>query len=117
MARGRALGNQGLQQVESAVTRSKAKGLYDILQGAMTQPDPLTSMVLPLPKRCMWVPTAMFSCPTAQETKAAALGALEQGPLAHPPTSRRQHTCQDGTPTCQCRECPLGLLLLGQGVP
>ena len=45
------LRTKGLQQAEFAVAGSKAKGLYNILQGAMTQPVPLTSVVPLLPKR------------------------------------------------------------------
>ena len=74
------LGIKGLQQVEFAVARSKAKGLYDILQGAMIQPEPLISMVLPLPKRHRWVLTAMVLHPTAQKTEAAVLDTSEWGP-------------------------------------
>ena len=35
VARGRAPVTKGLQQVEYVVARSKAEGLYDILQGAI----------------------------------------------------------------------------------
>ena len=59
-----------LQQVEFAVAGSEAKGLYDILQGAMTWPKPSTSVGPPLLMMYRWVPTAMILHPTAQEPKA-----------------------------------------------
>ena len=78
-ARDGAYGNQGppISGVHGGWV--KGWGLYAILQGAVTWPEPLTSVVPPPPKRHRWVPTAMVSHPTAQEVKAAALGALEQG--------------------------------------
>ena len=42
---------KGLQQVECARTRSNEEGLFDLLQGAMIQPDLSVSVALPLPKR------------------------------------------------------------------
>ena len=112
------LGAKALQQIEFMVAGSKAKGLYDILQGAMIQPGSLMSVVPPPPKRCRWVTTTMVSYMTVQETKAAVLGTLEQGvPLACPPIPREQHTYWDDTPMCQHRGHPPGLSLPGQGVP
>ena len=49
-ARGRVPGDQDLQQVGFVVARLKAKGLYNILQRTMTQPEPSMSGGLPLPR-------------------------------------------------------------------
>ena len=52
---------------------SMAEGLYDILQGSMTWPEPSTSVGSSLPKRCRLVPTAIISHLRTQETEAAVL--------------------------------------------
>ena len=49
----------GLQQVEFAVARSEAEGLYGLIHGAMSQPDTSLSMCLLPPKRHRQVPSAM----------------------------------------------------------
>ena len=58
--------------MEFAVAASEAEGLYDLLQEAMTQPDPSASVGLPLPKMCKQVATATVSSPTAQVSKNIA---------------------------------------------
>ena len=72
------LKTKGLQQVDFVVARLKAEGLYNIPQGAISQPEPSMCVALPPPKMHRWVPTATVLHLTAQEAKASALGALEQ---------------------------------------
>ena len=62
---------EGLQQIECAVAGLKAEGLYDLLLGAVVQPELSLSVGLPLPKR-KEVATATVSSPTAQESEAIA---------------------------------------------
>ena len=50
---------------------SKAEGLYDLLHGAVAQPELSVSVGPPLPKRT-WVSTATIASPTAQESEAIA---------------------------------------------
>ena len=69
----------GLQQVEFAVAGSEVEGLYDILQEAMTWPEPSTSVGPPLPKRCRQVPTTTVSQPTAQEVETPSPVPQPQG--------------------------------------
>ena len=57
------LETKGLQKGEFLVARSKAKGLYNILHVARTQPEPSTSVDPPPPKKCRLVSTATVSSP------------------------------------------------------
>ena len=58
-----------LQQEEFAVARFKAESLYNILQGAITQPDFSTSIGLPPPQKGSQVPTAVVLHLTTQEAQ------------------------------------------------
>ena len=70
---------EGFQQMEFAVVGSGAKGIYDLLQGAITQPDPSVSVGPPLPKRCKWVAFATVSSSTAQDYCLRPHGFKAQG--------------------------------------
>ena len=64
--------------MEFAVAGSVNKGLHDLLQGVLTQPEFSTSVSLPPPKRCRWVPTATIFTQSTQEPKATASDPLVQ---------------------------------------
>ena len=62
---------KGLQQLEFAIVRSEAEGLYALLWGAISQLDLSISVDLPLPKRHKGVAMATVSSfLTAQESEA-----------------------------------------------
>ena len=61
---------EDLQQIKCAVTGLKAEGLYDLLQGAVAQPQLSVSVGPLLPKRHIQVATATVSSLIAQGSEA-----------------------------------------------
>ena len=108
------------------VAGSEAQGLYNILQETRIQPEPSTSVGLPLPIRCRGAPTAMVLSPTAKgysprpDSPTRVWGGhvgTWQSSLICPPFHRSQYTCCNGIYACQHKWLSVGLLLLGWGVP
>ena len=99
---------EGLEQIESVIAGSEAEGLYDLLQGAITQTDMSAFVGLLLPKRHKWAATAMVLGPTAKESKTVATdplvlkpegGASEQGASPYPSLNlRRQQYLLEWSP-------------------